>query len=388
MELNEIEIHAQKILKGLVEFHLEQGYQNDSYNDPETGGIYEHKLAARLGYELIKPSDFPPQDFMAAIQILEAKGFIKRNKRKDDYPIMGVRPTTQGVLEYQKMMEKITDESKSMSSIDPTRVFVVHGRNEELRKSMFDFLRSIGLKPIEWTQAIQMTGNTSPFIGDILDAAFQQAQAVVVLLNGDDEARLRAEYHSDKIPDYEKNLTPQARPNVIFEAGLALGRFPKRTIIVEVGDLRPFSDIAGRHIIRMEDTVKKRQNLAQRLLIAGCSVDLSGTDWHDSGSFSVTMNDQTTKRVNPANQHVKQISENDFNLSKSQIDIMMYLADNDSGSWEEIRAGTNIKAGVFDYQLMDLIDKKLIEDTDDGEKPKIYLLSILGVQYLSLVGKI
>ena len=116
--------------------------------------------------------------------------------------------------------------------VDKTRVFVVHGRNEELRKSMFDFLRSIGLKPIEWSQAIQMTGETAPFIGDILDEAFQQAQAVVVLLNGDDEARLRPEYHSDKMPEYEKNLTPQARPNVLFEAGLALGRFPKRNLLL------------------------------------------------------------------------------------------------------------------------------------------------------------
>lgn len=173
------------------------------------------------------------------------------------------------------------------NTIDKTRVFIVHGRNEALRKSMFDFLRSIGLKPIEWSQAIQMTGNASPFIGDVLDAAFQQAQAVVVLLNGDDEARLRPEYHSDKMPDYEKELTPQARPNVIFEAGLALGRFPKRTIIIEVGDLRPFSDIAGRHTIRMNNSTQARQDLAQRLSLAGCDVDLSGTDWHQSGNFDV-----------------------------------------------------------------------------------------------------
>jgi len=171
------------------------------------------------------------------------------------------------------------------SAVDNTRVFVVHGRNEELRKSMFDFLRSIGLKPIEWTQAIQMTGETSPFIGEILDAAFQQAQAVVVLLNGDDEARLRPEYYSDKMPEYEKNPTPQARPNVIFEAGLALGRFPKRTIIVEIGNLRPFSDIAGRHTIRLNDSTKTRQDVAQRLTLAGCKVDLSGTDWHTVGDF-------------------------------------------------------------------------------------------------------
>jgi predicted nucleotide-binding protein len=32
---------------------------------------------------------------------------------------------------------------------DPRKVFVIHGRNELARKALFDFLRSIGLDPIE-----------------------------------------------------------------------------------------------------------------------------------------------------------------------------------------------------------------------------------------------
>ncbi|WP_290471296.1 hypothetical protein [Leifsonia sp. 71-9] len=38
------------------------------------------------------------------------------------------------------------------------KVFVVHGRNAAARDSMFTFLRSLGLKPIEWDQAIALTG--------------------------------------------------------------------------------------------------------------------------------------------------------------------------------------------------------------------------------------
>ncbi len=33
-------------------------------------------------------------------------------------------------------------------------VFVVHGRDEVLRKSMFAFLRALGLKPMEWGDAL------------------------------------------------------------------------------------------------------------------------------------------------------------------------------------------------------------------------------------------
>lgn len=40
---------------------------------------------------------------------------------------------------------------------DRRRVFVIHGRNEPARKGLFEFLRSIGLDPIEWSQDIRMT---------------------------------------------------------------------------------------------------------------------------------------------------------------------------------------------------------------------------------------
>jgi predicted nucleotide-binding protein len=180
---------------------------------------------------------------------------------------------------------EMSSERRVTKPIDSAKVFVVHGRDEALRRSIFDFLRAVGLKPIEWNQAVILSRNASPYIGDILDMAMRQVQAVVVLLTGDDEARLRGEFVSVDDADYERELTPQPRPNVIFEAGLALGRFPDRTILVQVGKLRPFSDIAGRHSIRFKNTVKARQELAQRLKIAGCPVDLSGTDWHDAGLF-------------------------------------------------------------------------------------------------------
>ena len=166
-----------------------------------------------------------------------------------------------------------------------SRVFVIHGRDEEMRRALFDFLRAIDLKPIEWSEAVGLTGIPAPHIGDVLDEAMRHAQAIIVLFTGDDQARLRDEFLSSNDPVYEKETTPQSRPNVIFEAGLALGKYPERTILVQIGTLRPFSDIAGRHFIRLRNSSKSRQELAQRLKLAGCDVDLSGTDWHDAGAF-------------------------------------------------------------------------------------------------------
>ena len=183
------------------------------------------------------------------------------------------------VISEEKEME-ITEK-------DSRRVFVVHGRNETLRQAMFIFLRSIGLDPIEWTEAVKWTESGSPHVDEILNVAFDRAQAIVVLMTPDDEAKLRLEFQSENDPSYEKNLTPQARPNVIFEAGMALGRDPDRTVLVEIGQLRPFSDIVGRHAVRLDDSFEKRQDLAIRLRTAGCPVNLDGTDWHKMGDFQI-----------------------------------------------------------------------------------------------------
>lgn len=150
---------------------------------------------------------------------------------------------------------------------------------------MFDFLRSINLAPMEWTHAVELTGEGSPYIGQVLDAAFSHAQAVVVLMTPDEVAYLQPRYGSGQ-DDPEIQPAAQARPNVLFEAGMALGRDPARTVMVEVGEVRPYSDVAGRHTVHLSNTAQSRQALAHRLKTAGCDVDLSGTDWHTTGDFT------------------------------------------------------------------------------------------------------
>ncbi len=178
--------------------------------------------------------------------------------------------------------------SSKLTKPDARVVFVVCGRNEAARISTFEFLRAIGLNPKEWSQAIKETGEACPYIGHILDSAFSKAQAFIVLMTPDDEAWLKKEFQTAHDEEHEKRLTPQARPNVLFEAGMAMGRDARRTVIVQIaklGKLRPFSDVAGRHILQMDNSVDRRLDLAQRLETAGCAVDTSGRDWLKAGEF-------------------------------------------------------------------------------------------------------
>lgn len=166
-------------------------------------------------------------------------------------------------------------------------VFVVHGRDDALRRAMFSLLRDIGLTPIEWSKAVLLPkkGGGNPQIADILDTAMDQVQAVLVLLSPDDLARLRPELLKSREKRTEGKLQGQPRANVIFEAGLALGRHPDKTILVQVGDVRGFSDIAGKHMVHLSDEVPKKKDLANRLAKVGCKVDLVGDDWTKPHGF-------------------------------------------------------------------------------------------------------
>lgn|GEM_PF-2463990 len=167
---------------------------------------------------------------------------------------------------------------------DSRTIFVIHGRDERARKGLFDFLRSINLDPLEFSEAIRRTGKGSPYIGEVLDVAFSSAQAVVVLQTPDDVAYL---HDSLTYPgDPETTAQRQPRPNVIFEAGMAMGRDEDRVIIVEFGKVKTFSDIHGRHVIHLDNSIKSRQELATRLSTAGCDVKLTGTDWHETGDLN------------------------------------------------------------------------------------------------------
>jgi predicted nucleotide-binding protein len=165
-------------------------------------------------------------------------------------------------------------------------VMIVHGRNDKIRKAMFDFIRSLGLEPIEWNTAVKWTKQASPYVGDVLRKAFERASAVVVILTPDDDAVLKKQFQHKHDESWEKKLTGQARPNVLFEAGMAFGTHPSQTVMVEFGKCRPFTDTQGRLVVRMNDTAAKRKDLVDRLAAAGCEVDTSTNAWMEAGDFS------------------------------------------------------------------------------------------------------
>lgn len=159
-------------------------------------------------------------------------------------------------------------------------VMVVYGHDKEANKAMFDWLRSIGLQPKEWSQLIQSSGSASPYIGQVLERAFKDAQAIVAFFTPDEFVVERGADRTN-----EDAWRSQARPNVLIEAGMALVTHPERTVLVVLGSQELPSDLSGRHYIELDGTAGPLNELANRLQDAGCELDRTGTQWLDASRF-------------------------------------------------------------------------------------------------------
>ncbi|MFI6409081.1 TIR domain-containing protein [Streptomyces sp. NPDC050548] len=164
-------------------------------------------------------------------------------------------------------------------------VFVVHGRDEEVRQAMFGLLRRLDLRPLEWEELVRATGKTAPFLGEVVMNAPAQAQAALVLLTPDDVAKLHPHLLGNRERDDETQLTGQPRQNVLIELGMVLMAYPERTVIVEVGRLRHVADTAGINVIRFDGTESSLAKIAARLRLAGCQLDDSGPEWRETRPF-------------------------------------------------------------------------------------------------------
>ena len=161
---------------------------------------------------------------------------------------------------------------------DPRRVMVVHGRNQRARDVMFGILSVLGLRPINWDDAIAETGEGTPHNLTAVRAAMAGAQATVVLFTPDEFVRL----HPALGDGEEEDATArQPRPNVLFEAGMAFATKPRHTIIVEVGRSRPVTDLHGLNVVRMNGDARGRASLRKRLMELGCEVDEGSTEYLD-----------------------------------------------------------------------------------------------------------
>jgi predicted nucleotide-binding protein len=181
-------------------------------------------------------------------------------------------------------------KAAKISKTKENTVFVVHGRDAKLRDAMYQFLGSLGLKALEWGHAIRAARGKggNPYVNDAVAKIMEQAQAIVVMLSPDDEAKLKDQFVQKHERSTEGKPQGQARPNVIFETGIAIGTHHRKTVMIQVGLVKSFTDIGGMHIPYLSNEDKSRHEFANRLKDLGCKINQDGDHWLRAGDFTPT----------------------------------------------------------------------------------------------------
>ena len=190
--------------------------------------------------------------------------------------------------EQSKRLSLLEEAARERADLDRS-IFVVYGRDAAVNKAVFQLLRGLALKPLEWESLVRGSGGgMTPLLSDVVVNAPKLASAAVVVLTPDDAVMLHPELRKPREDAFELHPNLQPRPNVLIELGLVLGVYPERTLILEFGELRPIADLAGRNSVRFHRStglVDALRKIAGRLEEVGLPVDDSGSDWLDPTPF-------------------------------------------------------------------------------------------------------
>jgi len=172
---------------------------------------------------------------------------------------------------------------------DKKKVFIIHGRNVDARIAIEHFLKALGLAALDFDQIAADMG--TEFVGNIVAEGLNRAHGIVSLFTPDEYSALATPLRGGQTGREVERW--QARPNVIFEAGMAFATARERSVIVTLGgDVSLFSDVAGIHILRLDNTIQSRNKFRQKLIGMGCEVDLRGDSYTDparSGDFDAAV---------------------------------------------------------------------------------------------------
>lgn len=150
----------------------------------------------------------------------------------------------------------------SLTSKKSNKVFIVHGRNNEIKETVARFLEKLGLKPIILHE--------QPNGGKTIIEKFEEYSDVgfaIILMTPDDNGHLAEEPMSTK---------ERARQNVIFEHGYFIGKLGRERVIALVkGDIELPSDINGILYLGIDPSGSWKLYLAKEMKTAGYNIDLN-----------------------------------------------------------------------------------------------------------------
>lgn len=177
---------------------------------------------------------------------------MKVNKSKEAILVQGNK--------YEMHENEIVkvEEKKEM---DYTKVFIVHGRDNEAKQEVARFIEKLGLEAIILHEQVSRSHTIIEKIEEYSNVGY-----AVVIYTPCDEGRLKG----------EKNFNSRARQNVVFEHGFLMGKIGRKNVCALVkGNIETPNDISGVVYENMDSSGAWKLSIARELKAAGYQIDVN-----------------------------------------------------------------------------------------------------------------
>ena len=175
-----------------------------------------------------------------------------------------ITDVTKELLTEAKEIKQKTFSEVEMAhgTLDKTKVFIVHGRDNEAKLEVARFVEQMGFKPIILHEQISQGMTVIEKIENYSDAGFG-----IVLYTPCDIGYLNGE---------EDKKKPRARQNVVFEHGYLISKLGRNNVCALVKqDIEKPNDIAGVVYIPLDPNGGWKIPLAQEMKSSGYEVDFN-----------------------------------------------------------------------------------------------------------------
>lgn len=153
-----------------------------------------------------------------------------------------------------------SNESSADKPVTTNEVFIVHGRNETLKKAVADFVKELGLIPV----ILHEQPNKGKTIIEKFEEYSARVAYAIIILSPDDIGGL---FRTDP----PLRLSTRARQNVVFEFGFFFGKLGRsRVCAIHTGNVELPSDLDGVLYIPFDiSTESWKKDLKKEFLAAG-----------------------------------------------------------------------------------------------------------------------
>lgn len=160
----------------------------------------------------------------------------------------------------QSLISNSDNEITENKTLDKTKVFIVHGHNNEIKQSIARFIEKLGF------EAIILHEKTSA--GKTIIEKLEHYSNVgfgIVIYSADDLGKKKD----------EQDLKSRARQNVVFEHGYLIGKLGRENVcaIVEDSNIEIFADINGIVYITFDKNEGWKLKIGKELKNIGYSID-------------------------------------------------------------------------------------------------------------------